>query len=1024
MQNKGVIRFFAIVFGLVCLYQLSFTWVVRNVESDAADYANGDPVKERAYLDSMAAQTVYNLGVVEYSYNDCKSRELNLGLDLKGGMNVILEVSVPDIIYALSNDSKDPVFNKAMDAAINRQKNSQDNFVDLFYEEFQRVNSEESNPVQLSSPTIFGTRDLREKINIGTTDEEVIKVIREEADGAVERVYTVLRARIDKFGVVQPNIQPLENGRILVELPGVKDPDRVKRILQSTAKLEFWDTYEVSEVGGFFIQANEKLRSLIDNPKENSNQTPTDSEEDGEDSAIDDLLSGNNDTLGNASNGLDSLGVDSLANDTAQDLLNQFNPLFEVFLMNTTQDGQRFGEGPLVGYALIKDTAKVNEYINHPEVQKLLPAQLKYAKFLWGAKPIDDNETLLGLYAIKSNREGEARLEGDMVADASAGFDQLGRPVVNMTMDAAGTQVWKKMTAQASEVEPKRSVAVVLDNYVYSAPRVNGVIPNGKTEISGDFTVAETNDLSNILKTGKLPAPAKILQSEVVGPSLGQEAIQAGVTSFAIALIVVLLYMIFYYNHAGIASNVALLVNMLFIFGVLASFGAVLTLPGIAGIVLTIGMAVDANVLIYERIREETRAGKGIRLAVTDGYKNAYSSIIDANVTTLLTGIVLYVFGTGPIRGFATTLIVGILTSLFAAIFITRLIFEARLDKKKEIKFSTALTAGTLSNVNISFLQKRKTAYVISGIIILVGLGSLFTVGLNQGVDFTGGRSYKVRFDQAVSTVDLRNSLGDVLVDQDGIALYPEVKTSGSDNQVRITTKYRIDEEGADVDLAIQEKIFEGSKPFFGQEVSFEEFITDNQNKDLGIMYSTQVGPTIADDIKKDAFWALLFSLVIIFVYILLRFRKWQFSLGAVAAVFHDVLIVLSMFSLLYKFMPFSLEIDQAFIAAILTVIGYSLNDTVVVFDRIRENLNLNKKKGYMEVVNTSLNSTLSRTLNTSLTTLFVLLVIFIFGGEVIRGFMFALMVGVIVGTYSSVFIATPIMFDSSKKLEEAKTKK
>ena len=1022
MQNKGAIRFFAILFGLVCLYQLSFTFKVRNVENAAAEYAAGDPIKEKAYLDSLSGEIIYNIGIAQYTYNECKSRELNLGLDLKGGMNVILEVSVPDIIKALSNNSTDPIFNAALDAAIEQQKSSQDNFVDLFYAEFQRLNAESQSPVELSSPTIFGTRDLRDKIGLGTSDEEVIQIVRAETDGAVERVYTVLRARIDKFGVVQPNIQPLENGRILVELPGVKDPDRVKRILQSTAKLEFWDTFEVAEVGGFFVAANERLKSIVEKP---ASLKEAEESDDNEESAADllDLPSVDADSLA-VESGNDSIVTDSLGNDSTN-LIDQFNPLFEVLQVATINQGQQFASGPLVGYSLIKDTAKVNEYLSNPEVNKLRPAQIKFAKFLWGAKPIDDNATVLPLYAIKSNREDKARLEGDMVADASGDYDQLGNPVVNMVMDAAGTRIWKEMTAEAvrPNEENNRSVAVVLDDYVYSAPVVNGEIPNGRTEIRGNFTVSETIDLSNILKTGKLPAPAKILQSEIVGPSLGQEAITDGVRSFMIALVLVLLYMIFYYNFAGIASNIALIVNMFFIFGVLSSVGAVLTLPGIAGIVLTIGMAVDANVLIYERIREELRAGKGIKLAIQDGYQNAYSSIVDANVTTLLTGIILYVFGTGPIRGFATTLIIGILTSLFAAIFITRMVFEARLDKKKSISFSSKATANTLSNVAINFLGKRKKAYIFSGILIIVGIGSLFTNGLNQGVEFTGGRTYKVRFDKDVSTQEVRNSLAVLFVDADGIEQAPEVKTSGSDNQVRITTKYRIEEQGDEVDADIRQKLYEGTKTFFETVPTFEVFNSPDQEAGLGIVYQAQVGPTIADDIKKDAFWAFLFSLIIVFMYILLRFRKWQFSLGAVAAVFHDVLIVISVFSLLYKFMPFSLEIDQAFIAAILTVIGYSLNDTVVVFDRIRENMQNSKKKGIVDIVNEAINSTLSRTLNTSLTTFFVLLVIFIFGGEVIRGFMFALMIGVIVGTYSSVFIATPVMVDSLKKEVEGKKK-
>ena len=1012
MQNKGAIRLFAIVFALVCLYQLSFTWVAHRVENDAKTYAEGDAEKEQFFLDSIAGEGVYNLGVKDYTYTEVKNRELNLGLDLKGGMNVILEVSVQDIISSLANDSKEPLFNAALAAAKERQKNSQDAFLNLFEQEFARLKAESNSPVDLASPTIFGTRELRERIPVDATDAQVMKVVREEAEGAIDRAFTVLRARIDKFGVAQPNIQRLgTTGRILVELPGVKDADRVKKLLQSTAQLEFWETFDNREVIQYLELANARLRDIVEKPTSGSNDT------EGEDLSLEDLnIEG---VEGDSSQ--TEAGIDSLANDSVSDAL-AFNPLYEILQPNLVQvagGGYQPGTGPVIGFAEIKDTAKVNDYLNRDQINALLPSNLKFVKFLWGAKPYDQEGKFLPLYAIKSNREDKANLGGDKVTNAVQDYDEFGRPSVSMNMNAEGAKIWKRMTTIASQ-DPQnpQSIAVVLDSYVYSAPSVNEPIPGGRSQISGSFTVAEAQDLANVLKAGKLPAPARIIQAEIVGPSLGQEAVNAGFQSFLIALAVVLLYMIFYYNKAGLASNLALLVNMFFIFGVLSSIGAVLTLPGIAGIVLTIGMAVDANVLIYERIREELRAGKGLNLAIVDGYKNAYSSIIDANVTTLLTGIILYVFGTGPIRGFATTLIIGILTSLFAAIFITRLVFEAQMAKKKNISFSSGATANAFTKFNIPFLNKRKMYYVVSGLIIAAGIASLSTRGLNQGVDFTGGRSFQVRFDQDVNTTDVRASLAKTFTTE-GNEVGIEVKTFGGSNQVRITTNFMIESTGLEGDAIVNDALYAGVADFYTSPISKDEFFNENESKAFGLMSATVVGPTIADDIKQAAFWSILFSLIIIFLYILIRFRKWQYSLGAVAAVFHDVMLVLSVFSLLNGVLPFSLEIDQAFIAAILTVIGYSINDTVVVFDRIREMLGMRRKEDINTVVNKALNSTLSRTINTSLTTLFVLLVIFIFGGEVIRGFMFALMVGVLVGTYSSVCIATPVMVDTLKKTDE-----
>ena len=1015
MQNKGVIRLFAILFALACIYQLSFTYVASQVENDAEEFANGDAEKEQRYLDSISSENVYP--VIDYTYAQVKEREINLGLDLRGGMNVILEVQVQDILRELSNKSKHPVFTEAIQRANKAAAESQQDYLTNFFDAFEEVKGEQKVAVKLSDPAIFGTKEMNEKLGFDADDEAIKEEIRSDVNAAVENVYTVLRARIDQFGVVQPNIQRLENGgRILVELPGVKDPDRVKRLLQSTAELGFYELYDGAEMADFLSKAIDKIGMV------EVEDTATGVEAPDEDllniEAVDEISAIESIDGDSAIAGTDTgmAAVDSLLadSDTAAGP-NVFSPFLRVFAPNI-DESNRFNQGPIIGYARVQDTAKVNEYFNDPRIRNLLTGEQRYTRFFWSAKPTEGN--VLFLFAAKSNRDGDAALTGDVIIDARQDFSQTNQAIVSMTMNAVGAGKWQKITKEASSKEPKKSVGVVLDDYVYSFPTVQGEIPTGNTQITGNFTVQEAQDLANKLKAGKLPVAAQIIQADIVGPSLGQEAITAGLWSFVIALGIVLVYMIFYYSSAGIASDIALVVNMFFIFGVLASLGAVLTLPGIAGIVLTIGMAVDANVLIYERIREELFQGKGLKLAIKDGYNNAYSSIIDANVTTFLTGVILYLFGTGPIRGFATTLIIGILTSLFCAIFVTRLIFEARLDRKKVINFSTSLTKGAFKKVNIDFLGKRKIAYAISLVIIVAGIISLTTRGLNFGVDFVGGRSYQVRFDQPVSSVDVQGQLGDYFIAEDGTKVYPEVKTIGEDNQVVITTKYKVNETGPEVEEEIKGKLYEGVTSFYAEVPSYESFSSEAVGTaDIGIVAERQVGPTIADDIKTSAIWAIGFSLVVIFLYILIRFSKWQFSLGAVAAAFHDVLIVLSMFSIFYGVLPFSLEIDQAFIAAVLTVIGYSLNDTVVVFDRIREYLRTHSRRKEMTtVVNEALNSTLSRTVNTSLTTFFVLLVIFLFGGEVIRGFMFALLIGVVVGTYSSLFIATPLMMDTSKK--------
>ena len=985
MQNKSFISLFALVFAIVCLYQLSFTWIAQGVEKDAVEYSNGDEFKEKAYLDSISSEPIYNIGVKNYTYSECKSREINLGLDLKGGMNVTLEVSVVDVIRAMSNYNKDEAFNSAINLAVNKQLDSQDDFVTLFAQSFTELNPEG----KLAS--IFYTPELKDKINSTSTNDEVMGVIRTEVEDAIDRSFNILRSRIDRFGVSQPNIQRLEgSGRILVELPGVKDPERVRKLLQGTAQLEFWETYENAEILGAIDQINTFLKSQVE-----LEDTIADSEEIVENTEVEEDF--------NSDLSIDELSTNSEASsDTAAMTAEQFsreNPLYAVLFPNLNQSNQP-NEGPVCGISSVKDTAAVNAFLKMDEVKNILPRDVRFS---WTVKPYDPEGKFVQLVALRvTSRDGKAAMEGDVVTDARTDFGQFnGSPEVSMAMNAEGARMWKRLTAD----NIGKSVAIVLDDYVYSFPTVQSEISGGRSQITGNFTINEANDLSNILKSGKLPAPARIIEEAIVGPSLGQEAIDSGLRSFIIALSIVLLYMMFYYSFAGLVSNIALLANLFFVFGVLSSLGAVLTLPGIAGIVLTIGMSVDANVLIYERIREELMNGKGLKLAVSDGYKNAYSSIIDANVTTLLTGIVLYIFGSGPIKGFATTLVIGILTSLFSAIFLTRLIFHWRLEKKGVASFDNSITRGAFKNTAIDFIGKRKIFYGISSLIILIGIGSLVTKKLNYGVDFKGGRTFVVRFDEPVDNEAIRNSLANYFIDDSGLKMYPEVKTFGDNNQVKITTKYLIDSKELSADAIVSGKLDDGL-------VSIGDY---------EVMSSQKVGPTIADDIKVSALWSIMFSLLIIFLYILLRFRKWQFSLGAVAAVFHDVLIVLSIFSLFYGVLPFSLEIDQAFIAALLTIIGYSLNDTVVVFDRIREHMNIFKKKEFNSLVNNALNSTLSRTVNTSLTTFFVLLVIFLFGGEVIRGFMFALMVGVIVGTYSSLFVASPIMVDTVKKSEEDK---
>jgi SecD/SecF fusion protein len=993
MQNKGLVKLFAILFGLVSLYQLSFTFTANSVENEAEEFAinkiseseenyRGLRSQEEAnYLQEKVTDTVYNIGIAKFTYNEVKQKAMNLGLDLKGGINVILQVSVKDILKGLANNTSDPVFNKALEDASEIQKNSQNTYLEDFFIAFDEIKGD----TKLASPDIFYTRELDGEIDGSMTDDDVKSIIETKIDESIVSAFEVLRKRIDEFGVTSPNIQRLgSSGRILVELPGVKDVERATSLLQSTAQLEFWDAYKGEQFFQFLGQANEVLRDIVDTNID-AGVEPQD-EENAQDSQIDDLL-------GDAE-------TDSTAVATV-------NPIFDLL------KGQGYQGGPIIAKFAIKDKETVLDYLSRPEVRALLPAEQRYAKFVFG-KPEKDSE-VVDLYALIGNRENVPELSGAVVTDARNQFGPTGKSEVSMQMNAKGAKIWEEMTGKA--YAQSSQIAIVLDNVVYSAPGVTtGPIAGGNSSISGNFSLNEAIDLANVLRAGKLPASADIIQSEVVGPSLGKEAIESGTMSFLIALVLVLLWMIFYYGKAGAFADIAMLLNLMLIFGILSGLGAVLTLPGIAGIVLTIGMSVDANVLIFERIREELAKGKGQIEAIKDGFSNALSSILDANVTTGLTALILFIFGTGPIKGFATTLLIGIATSLFTAIFITRLLIDWYANRGGKLEFSTGITKNLFRNISIEFLKKRKVAYIISGTLILLSLGSLFTNGLNQGVDFVGGRTYQVRFAQDISASEITD-----LLSKPEVFGSADAKTFGDANQLKITTKYKVNESGAEIDEEIRKSLYEALVPHL-EGTTYEQFIDLNdENKQVGLLESYKVTPTIADDIKQASFWAILGSLIVVFLYILIRFKKWQYSLGAVAAVFHDVLIVLGVFSLTYKFMPFNMEVNQAFIAAILTVIGYSLNDTVVVFDRIREFFNEHTSWKFDKVVNASLSSTLSRTLNTSLTTLVVLLAIFIFGGDSIRGFMFALIIGVIVGTYSSLFIATPIMYDSVKKLEDEK---
>ena len=980
MQNKGLVKLFAVLFGLVSIYQLSFTFKNNQIDAAAKTFAESkfqtpDEINdtEVRYLDSIANVEAYNIGIASFTGKEVKEKAMNLGLDLKGGLNVILQISVRDILYGLSNNSKDPAFNKALTDAEEIQKDAQESYLESFFDAWEAVKGSQ----QLSDPEIFANRDLEGVINSNMTDADVRKKLEEKVDESIVSAFEVLRKRIDQFGVTSPNIQRLGNsGRVLVELPGVKDVKRATELITTTAQLQFWDVDNGQALGNFLGLANDVLKNKLDVGEKEEAVESQDSTET-EDSTIDDLLG--------------ETSTDSTV--TAQ-----VNPLFDIL-------GPPRSGGMLA--LKLEDKETLQSYLNMQEVRSQLPADARFVKFAFGLPTTDESTGVeyVDLYALKGNRDNKPELSGGVVTDARQAYSQTNKPTVSMQMNAKGAKIWEEMTGRA--FTQKSQIAIVLDDIVYSAPSAsNGAISGGNTEISGNFTVKEAEDLANVLRAGKLPARAEIIQADQVGPSLGKEAIDSGTKSFLIALALVLIWMILYYGKAGIFADIALLLNILLIFGVLSGLGAVLTLPGLAGIVLTIGMSVDANVLIFERIREELGKGKSQKDAVKDGFANALSSILDANITTGLTALILFIFGTGPIKGFATTLLIGIVTSLFTAIFITRLLVDWYVNSGKSLDFSTSITKNLFKNLSINFIGKRKVAYIVSGILLAVCLGSLFTNKLDQGIDFVGGRTYQVRFADAVSSEKVAEDLTTVFNSV-------EVKTIGSANQLKISTKYKVDENSVEVDEEVKTMLFDGLKSYLPNGQSFKDF--SEGKDDVGIVLSSKVSPTIADDIKRESLLAVLGSLIVVFLYILFRFKRWQFSLGAVAAVFHDVIIVLGIFSLLYKFMPFSMEIDQAFIAAILTVIGYSLNDTVVVFDRIREVLA--EKAGFKGGVNinSAINSTLSRTLNTSLTTLVVLLAMFIFGAESLRGLLFALIVGVIVGTYSSVFIATPLMYDTLK---------
>ena len=990
MQNKGFVKVFAVLLTLVCLFYLSFSFVTRHYNNKAAEYAAGDPAKESAYLDSLSTQKVW-LG---YTLKECREMEITLGLDLKGGMNVVLELNVADVIRSLSNNNQDENFNKALDLAYAHQAGSNKNFIDLFAEEYKALDSN----ARLSA--IFSTFELKDKITPQSTDAQVVAVLKEELQSAIDNSFNVLRTRIDRFGVVSPNIQRLETaGRILVELPGVKEPERVRKLLQGSANLEFWETYKLPEIYQQLVAADNALATLLNKDAQTEESATT------EEAPAAEAQPAATDSTSNTDSLLAELNQESQENAAATQSMEEFakqHPLFA--LLQISQYNGQLAPGATVGVAMAKDMDKISEYLNMKQVKELLPPQLALN---WRVKAIDEKEQYFELYALKtSNRDGSPALGGDVVTDANADFvQQVGRSeqMVNMVMNAEGAKAWARLTKE----NIGNQIAIVLDEMVYSAPNVNDEITGGRSQITGHFTPEEAKDLANVLKSGKMAASVHIVQEDVVGPSLGQEAINAGVISFVIALVLLMVYMCLFYGLVpGLVADGALVLNIFFTMGVLASFQAVLTLPGIAGMVLTLGMAVDANVLIYERTKEELRAGKGLGKAIADGYGNAFSAIFDSNLTSIITGIVLFYFGTGPIRGFATTMIIGLGANFLTAVFLTRIVYEALLAKEKlnNVTFTTSITKDLLQNPKVNFLGARKKGYLIPATVIVLGAISMATIGLNNGIDFTGGRNYVIRFDKEVQTEAVRELLTEQLEGK------VSVIQIGTADQVRVSTNYKIDSNDPSVDQEIEQKLYDGVKSLLPDGTTVSQF-TDSY-----IQSSQKVGPSMADDIKNAAILAVIFAMICMAAYILLRFSDISFSIGAFASVATTTLCIISFYTLLWKILPFSMEVDQTFIAAILTIIGYSINDTVVVFDRIRETIALYPKRDRYQVINEALNSTLCRTLNTSLTTLVVVLCIFILGGATIRSFTFAILLGIIVGTYSTLFVATPIAYELQKK--------
>ena len=991
MQNKGFVRVFAILLTLVCVFYLSFSFVTRYYTNKAKEYAKGDEKVEQDYLDSLANEKVW---FGNWTLKDCREMEISLGLDLKGGMNVILEVSVPDVIKTLADNKTDEAFNQALSTAAKQATTSQDDVITLFVREYHRLAP--NQPLA----QLFATQQLKDKVNQKSSDAEVEKVLREEVKAAVDNSYNVLRTRIDRFGVVQPNIQSLEDkmGRIMVELPGIKEPERVRKLLQGSANLEFWETYNANEVAPYLQSADNKLRVL------QSTQTAADS------TAVDTVAT-EAPVVAQATSTTDSLAaaLKGESKSQAADLeqIKKEHPLLAILQVNPNG-------GPVVGYASYKDTAEINRYLSMPEVLSELPKDLRLK---WGVSAVafDPKAQTFELYAIKSTeRNGRAAMEGDVIVDAKDDYDQYGKPCVSMSMNTDGARRWAQLTKQ----NINRSIAIVLDGYVYSAPNVMNEITGGNSVITGHFTPDETKDLANVLKSGKMPAPAHIVQEDIVGPSLGQASINAGIISFIVALVLLMIYMCSMYGFIpGMVANGALILNLFFTLGILSSFQAALTMSGIAGMVLSLGMAVDANVLIYERTKEELRAGKGVKKALADGYSNAFSAIFDSNLTSIITGIILFNFGTGPIRGFATTLIIGILISFFTAVFMTRLFYEHFMGKDKllNLTFCTGISKNLMANTHFDFMGRRKVWMTTTLIVVVVCLGFLFTRGLSQSIDFTGGRNFKVQFEKEVEPEQVRelisSKFGDANVSV--IAIGTDGKT------VRISTNYRIQEEGSNVDSEIEAYLYETLKPLLTQNISLETFIDRENHTGGSIISSQKVGPSIADDIKVSAIWSVVLALIAIGLYILLRFRNIAYSIGSVAALACDTIVILGAYSIFWGILPFSLEIDQTFIGAILTAIGYSINDKVVIFDRVREFLGLYPKRDKLTLFNDSLNTTLARTINTSLSTLIVLLCIFILGGDSIRSFAFAMILGVVFGTLSSLFVASPIAFMLLKKKNE-----